>query len=338
MVPGDNGLGVDATTLDPILTFSRMSEWQPDKWKYTSTDNRDRGYVPEYAMNASSFGSAPQALPVEYTEGDGTANQSLAAGTSQSWTSEVENELDVPGSPISTGRYSPTGKKPASSVLQVEPDTGFGEFSDTEIYGVYEGDNSDKSYTGRNWEPCGRYEINTKNLLLNWAIEDGGTSDYIAGGLASVGVATSIVYGNSNYSMVVVNSGAGTGSARQATLTDTEDHTVSGYAYQGTANGVPRVLSGTTLLWTGSAGVGVWEYFEVDFTADTTAIYFQNQSTASASPVYFDQLRVTKANDTTGWSPSAANRSCSAFLMRNVITENSNCASHKTKSSWSIPV
>jgi hypothetical protein len=344
MVPTDSGFLGSAFDYDrPIITLSKRVERQPDKWQYNSTDNTPRGHVPEYAFNVWMDATFAYTIGADVSDGQrDTEYSKTSTSFGPAWDTEFDQSGDVKGTKINIGSYqsSPSDDNPAQSVIRNELDLLSGEFSNALLYGVYTHDTCDKSYTGENWEPCGRYVINTKNLLLQWNGENStpSVSFWSNGGLGTTSIDTTVTYNNSGASIEVVNSGAGTGSAYQDVLTATNDYNITGYAYRYSGGSVPKVSSNGAVLWTYSGTGPGWQFFDIDLTAAATDISFECVSGGAAQPVFFDNLRVTNANDTTGWAPFAANRSCSAFLMSRILSHNSNRASRRTLNAWSIPV
>jgi hypothetical protein len=265
-----------------------------------------------------------------------------SASFGPAWDSEFAQSDEVPGSKITGGQYSqqPHNNNPSSAVLRVASTASDGELIDKLVYGIFKKDTCDKSYTGTPFEPCGRYVVNSKNLLTQWTANQSrglsSTSDWSNGGVGTVSASSVQTYNNAAFSFQLVNSGAGTGSMYQTVLTASNDYRATGFV-RGDTGLTPKVTCNSVVLWTGTA-TATWQYFDTgDFTAGATSIHFENVSLGAGS-IYWDGLLVTKANDTTGWTPFAANRSCSAFLMGPVISGNSNRTARRQQSAWSSPV
>jgi hypothetical protein len=203
-------------------------------------------------------------------------------------------------------------------------------------YGAHHESTNDQSYANSNYELHGRYKIDTQNLLADGNMEASGVTDWTAGGGATLTKDTDIFY-DGLQSLEIEKDGAADDTAAQATLTATDNYTVTGFA-RGDGTAIPKIENNSVTLWTGVATAS-WQAFDVDFTAGANDLTLVANSGAATNKVYFDNVRVVKVlNNNKVWTPFAANRSCSAYLMKHMGCENLNKLSYESKDVWSTTV
>lgn len=144
--------------------------------------------------------------------------------------------------------------------------------------------------------PFAGTSVAASHKLQDPDMEVADTSFWTAGNAATLSKQTGTPY-EGTYCLRVAHAGTSDPYAYQTSLEIGRDYTIAGYA-RSDGTGVPKILDGTTVLWTGTTSTS-WQSFSVAFTSTANDLRFQN-TIAVAGYCEFDDCGLTVTDDLPG--------------------------------------